>query len=70
MQPVHGGNLAWAAAIAGCDSEAILDFSASINPLGPPQSAIAAIQSAISQLSSYPDPNYSELRTALAQVHQ
>ncbi|OWY66311.1 threonine-phosphate decarboxylase [cyanobacterium TDX16] len=70
MQPVHGGNLAWAAAIAGCDSDAILDFSASINPLGPPQRAIAAIQSAISQLSSYPDPNYSELRTALAQVHQ
>ena len=70
MQPVHGGNLAWAAAIAGCSSDAILDFSASINPLGPPQSAIAAIQSAISQLSSYPDPNYGELRTALAQVHQ
>lgn len=70
MQPVHGGNLAWAAAIAGCSADAILDFSASINPLGPPQSAIAAIQSAISQLSSYPDPNYGELRTALAQVHQ
>lgn len=70
MQPVHGGNLAWAAAIAGCSWEAILDFSASINPLGPPQSAIAAIQSALSQLSSYPDPNYGELRTALAQVHQ
>jgi len=70
MQPVHGGNLAWAAAIAGCNSDAILDFSASINPLGPPQSAIAAIQSAISQLSSYPDPTYGGLRTALAQVHQ
>lgn len=70
MQPKHGGNLAWAAAIAGCPPDAILDFSASISPLGPPKSAIAAILAHLGNLSNYPDPNYQELRTALSQLHQ
>jgi len=69
MRPVHGGNLAWAAAIAGCPPESILDFSASISPLGPPKSAIAAIQAHLGSLSCYPDPEYRELRAALGQVH-
>ncbi|MEH2446208.1 MAG: threonine-phosphate decarboxylase CobD [Nostoc sp.] len=69
-QPAHGGNLAWAAALAGCSPDAILDFSASISPLGPPNSAIAAILSQIGNLKHYPDPNYSELRLALSHFHQ
>ncbi|OUL30597.1 threonine-phosphate decarboxylase CobD [Nostoc sp. 106C] len=69
-QRAHGGNLAWAAALAGCPPAAILDFSASISPLGPPNSAIAAIQSQIGNLRHYPDPNYSELRFALSHFHQ
>ncbi|MEH2230831.1 MAG: threonine-phosphate decarboxylase CobD [Nostoc sp.] len=69
-QPAHGGNLAWAAALAGCSPDAILDFSASISPLGPPNSAIAAIKSQIGNLKHYPDPNYSELRLALSHFHQ
>jgi L-threonine-O-3-phosphate decarboxylase len=69
-QPAHGGNLAWAAALAGCPPDAILDFSASISPLGPPNSAIAAIHAQIGNLKHYPDPNYSELRLALSHFHQ
>ncbi|MEH1899292.1 MULTISPECIES: threonine-phosphate decarboxylase CobD [unclassified Nostoc] len=69
-QPAHGGNLAWAAALAGCPPDAILDFSASISPLGPPNSAIAAIVSQLGNLKHYPDPNYSELRLALSHFHQ
>ncbi|MEH2223053.1 threonine-phosphate decarboxylase CobD [Nostoc sp.] len=69
-QPAHGGNLAWAAALAGCPPDAILDFSASISPLGPPNSAIAAIKSQIGNLKHYPDPNYSELRLALSHFHK
>lgn len=69
VRPAHGGNLNWAAAIAGCSAEEILDFSASINPLGPPQSAIAAIQESLTSLSRYPDPQYPQLRSALAQWH-
>lgn len=70
MRPVHGGNLVWAAAIAGCSPDAILDFSASISPLGPPQSALAAISANLSYLSSYPDPEYRELKAVLSQAHQ
>ncbi|MCC5644114.1 threonine-phosphate decarboxylase CobD [Nostoc sp. CHAB 5824] len=69
-QPAHGGNIAWAAALAGCPPDAILDFSASISPLGPPNSAIAAIKSQIGNLKHYPDPNYSDLRLALSHFHQ
>lgn len=68
-QPIHGGNLVWAAAIAGCPASSILDFSASINPLGPPPIAIAAIQQAVLSLSRYPNPAYQPLREALAQSH-
>lgn len=55
--------------MAGCFSHEILDFSASINPLGLPASALAAIQAAIAQLSAYPDPTYYSLRLALAEAH-
>ncbi len=69
-RPLHGGNLAWAAALAGCLPSRILDFSASINPLGPPHSAIAAIQAACDRLTVYPDPSYGSLRQTLANYHQ
>jgi L-threonine-O-3-phosphate decarboxylase len=68
-RPHHGGNLTWAASIAGCSPRDILDFSASINPLGPPQSALDSIQATLNQLKAYPDPNYGELRQALSQVY-
>lgn len=69
-RPFHGGNLAWAARLAGCPPSRIVDFSASINPLGPPQSAIAAIHAEVEHLSAYPDPDYRGLRQALGLFHQ
>jgi L-threonine-O-3-phosphate decarboxylase len=69
-RPTHGGNLVWAASLAGCSPSAILDFSASINPLGPPQSAITAITANLTTLCHYPDPEYRQLREALSQQHQ
>jgi L-threonine-O-3-phosphate decarboxylase len=69
-QPAHGGNLAWAAALADCSPDAIVDFSASISPLGPPSSVLAAIMSQLGNLRHYPDPDYSELRLALGHFHQ
>lgn len=70
QRPAHGGNLEWAAGVARCQPQEILDFSASINPLGPPESAIAALQAAIPSLRHYPDPSYRRLRQALADHHQ
>lgn len=69
-RPAHGGNLVWAAQLANCSPSAILDFSASINPLGPPAVAIAAIQSNLGSLTSYPDPTYHHLCLALSRFHQ
>ena len=68
--PVHGGNLIWAATLAGCAPSALLDFSASISPLGPPASAIAAIQANLETMRAYPDPNYGAVRSALSNFHQ
>ncbi|GAB4526232.1 MAG: threonine-phosphate decarboxylase CobD [Pleurocapsa sp.] len=69
-RPRHGGNLVWAASVAGCPASSLTDFSASINPLGPPCSAIAAISNSLGELTAYPDPEYYQLRSLLAEHHQ
>lgn len=69
-RPNHGGNLLWAATIGGCPPSFILDFSASINPLGPPQFLLQAIQENLGAIAHYPDPSYQQLCLALAQEHQ
>ncbi len=69
-RPIHGGNLVWAAALAGCPASSILDFSASINPLGMPGSALEAVVTSLQRLSAYPDPNYLSLREAIAKFHR
>ena len=70
QRPIHGGNRDWAAAIANCSVSQLIDFSASINPLGPPKSALVAIENSLAQLAHYPDPNYTQLCTNIAQEHQ
>jgi L-threonine-O-3-phosphate decarboxylase len=68
-RPSHGGNIDWAAKVANCSPFALLDFSASISPLGPPASALQAIQTSLDHLSRYPNPDYPRLRATLAQHH-
>jgi L-threonine-O-3-phosphate decarboxylase len=66
-RPTHGGNLVWAASIAGCPVNQILDFSASINPLGLGSGVISALQQHLLDIDKYPTPGYLELRQALAE---
>ncbi len=68
-RPVHGGNLTWAARLAQCAPNKLLDFSASISPLGSPHSVLEAIRAAFSLMDAYPDTEYGELRAALAEYH-
>ncbi|MBE9063068.1 threonine-phosphate decarboxylase CobD [cf. Phormidesmis sp. LEGE 11477] len=68
-RPVHGGNLTWAAELAQCLPHELLDFSASISPLGPPPSVREAIRAAFSSVTAYPDPAYRALRKAIAYHH-
>ncbi|NJK64545.1 MAG: hypothetical protein HC921_19295 [Synechococcaceae cyanobacterium SM2_3_1] len=73
--PRHGGNRLWAATVAGCLPEDLLDFSASVNPLGPPVGVRTALQQMVltpqpDPITSYPDPDSRHLRRALADVHE
>ena len=69
IRPTHGGNRNWAAQLANCKPGEILDFSASINPLGPPQSVLKVLAEQLQNLTTYPDPNYTQLRSALSDFH-
>ncbi|MEE3716713.1 threonine-phosphate decarboxylase CobD [Tumidithrix elongata RA019] len=70
-QPSHGGNLRWAAQISQRDPSQILDFSASISPLGCPKSVLERLKSdeTLNTISRYPDPSYTLLREAIAAHH-
>ena len=65
-RPHHGGNLAWAATVAGCPPYLVKDFSASINPWGIPETVVNAIAEDIPRLIAYPNPDYPRLRNCLA----
>ena len=57
MAARHGGNLRDLALRAGRDRGDIVDFSASINPLGPPEGLRAVLARAMDRLVHYPDPD-------------
>jgi len=63
---VHGGEVLDAAGKSGLRREEILDFSSSVNPLGPSKKALEAAKKAFSEIPAYPDSNSNELRQAIA----
>jgi threonine-phosphate decarboxylase len=65
----HGGNVFAVARSLGVSPEDILDFSASINPLGPAPGVREALATAYDLLVHYPDSDCTELREALALSH-
>ena len=67
--PAHGGDVARAARELGLAPEAVLDFSASINPLGMPEGALAAAREAIIRAVHYPEIDAATLGEALATHH-
>lgn len=62
MRSMHGGG-GWLLA-RGNKTGPVLDFSASINPLGPPESLRAVMVREASGLAHYPDPECSRLTAA------
>jgi threonine-phosphate decarboxylase len=69
MTATHGGDLVGIGRAFGCDPASLLDFSANVNPLGPPAAISALLRSAAEQpaiLGAYPDPQARELIEALA----
>ena len=65
----HGGNIFTVARTLGVTPELILDFSASINPLGMSPIVREALVNSIGCLIHYPDTSHSELKQALALFH-
>ena len=63
-RPVHGGTNIAELRSLGLRPEDVLDFSASINPLGAAQCVIGAMSSV--DLTAYPDTECTDLREALA----
>ena len=66
-RPVHGGIRPAQLRELGLDPENVLDFSASISPLGPPPGLWERLQEI--DLTAYPDPECLELKEALATLH-
>lgn len=66
-QLTHGGNVYKVAREQRISVDRIMDFSASINPLGFSNVGLRAIRSALKQIMHYPDPDCWKFRQALAQ---
>lgn len=65
----HGGGVARAARELGVPVSEIVDFSASINPLGIPEGVLAASREALGEAMHYPEIDAASLAEALAAHH-
>lgn len=62
----HGGDLESASELYGGDPASFLDFSANINPLGPPEGVMAKLGQALPSILRYPDPGHRRLKALLS----
>jgi threonine-phosphate decarboxylase len=69
MAHEHGGNVFAVARSLGVAPEQILDFSASINPLGMAPGVRDALAGCLEKLLHYPDKGAAELKETLASYH-
>ncbi len=66
---IHGGQVYLLAKQLGRPVETLVDFSASMNPLGTPVSVLQAMHTAIDGCQHYPDSDSEDLRACLSQEH-
>jgi threonine-phosphate decarboxylase len=67
--PLHGGQLQQIAERFGIPASELLDFSANINPEGPPSSVLSTLRASLDDLSvltEYPDLQLTEIKRAIA----
>lgn len=69
MKQNHGGNKRETSELYGIPEDSLLDFSSSINPLGPPAGFFASLNENLFKIKSYPDPDYQNFKNAIAQFH-
>ena len=66
---IHGGNVYRAARELGLNGSGVLDFSASINPLGMPPAARHAIKAWVGDVLHYPDTQSTRLKEAISECY-
>lgn len=65
----HGGNVLLMVKELGIPLKEIIDFSASINPLGTPRAVKRVLKENLNLIAHYPDSGCNELRKVIAEVH-
>ncbi|HEV3120704.1 MAG TPA: aminotransferase class I/II-fold pyridoxal phosphate-dependent enzyme, partial [Isosphaeraceae bacterium] len=65
----HGGDPGSVRRRLGLGDSPLLDFSTSLNPLGPPSAALPAAREAIARATLYPEPGCPRLTERLAELH-
>ncbi|PHM38833.1 threonine-phosphate decarboxylase CobD [Xenorhabdus innexi] len=66
----HGGNIIGISQQYGISASELIDFSANINPLGPPERVKILIKNSLADIEKYPDVDYRYLHRAIAKAHQ
>jgi len=69
LNQIHGGNTYEISRRFGLSPDEVIDFSASINPLGVSKKAEKRLRENLAAILHYPDPQCYELIKALAQFH-
>ncbi|MCK4911227.1 MAG: hypothetical protein KAR83_06280, partial [Thermodesulfovibrionales bacterium] len=64
---IHGGNIYRAELDLGLRGTSVLDFSASINPMGMPPAARHAIKTWVGEVLHYPDIESTRFKEAVAE---
>lgn len=63
----HGGDVETAASRFGGSAADFLDYSANINPLGPPREVLEALQQGLYSVLRYPDPGHRGFKALLSE---
>ncbi len=65
----HGGNIYTYLEKHDIAVKSVIDFSASINPLGPPKSVLREIKNHLGHVIHYPDPDARKLRSKISDAY-
>ncbi len=69
MSKIHGGNIFQFAHEQRIEPYEVIDFSANINPLGPSQHGLSALESQLRYISHYPDATNDDILNAIADIY-
>lgn len=69
MSNIHGGNIFQFAHEQRIEPYEVIDFSANINPLGPSQRGLAALEAQLRYISHYPDASNDDVLNTIADTY-